>query len=1252
MAAINSFEIVDIGRNGSLRIQLALTEEPWLLPADTLVLPATSSTNLGVLGESFKSACGSEWPHVAKVIDAALNRKKTFDAETPLLVKLPPLGSAPNLANLILVTSDGHPSDAGIRAIIGLANRSKIKSLILPLFGSGAKGADPVRTAETMLEAVRKTKNASLNAVMFTTLDPEARQWLLDQKAATGTPLHRTATSLLAAELASLKMRPSSALWDVFSIAGHTARQRTADNGQLTTSLILFAAVWLGSKRGPGDELEFLTRLSDEIYARAGSLYRNLFTDYFRSPPEFGESGDEPSIEALSPNTRNLLHRAATSKNDGDPSDVLGVQAFLIALLDSTEANASNNLKRLNVDAASLRNALISYIPQTPPRPDVPSTPIPPAPTAPIHVEPPEPAGDYISRFNNDVAQASGKDLLSVADEVLAFSRLAASRDVPPPLSIGVFGDWGAGKSFFMERMYAEIENIKNDETHQSSSVFYTDIVQIRFNAWHYIETNLWASLVEYIFSELDRWLRTRRTAENDPKYEGPRVDALFAQLATSRQLKLDSYHDLIATRRDLRAADNDLNDARKKNEEALRRAAERPPDNRWAVVVEQFLNAIPDDQKKSLEQAVDNLGLTKLSNNLTSSANELAGLINGTRTQTIRSRTLANALIARLGSPSGAAVAAGVVLAAPLAAGALLSLLHTISGQWLDRLSATIIELASSLSAIIAVAGVWLRKARTGLDQLDELRSKLDKNVATQTDAERRDLARAQVAAERARQAIAEAEKRFAAAKEREVAAKQDFENESARGRLNRFIRGKVADASYAKHLGIIASIRKDFGQLTDIMQGGGIDSSLTEEIRRSNEQYLKKLDELLASLKTPAAAGQGSTGVTPDPVPLLRPEEKAELESMREVLQRELTGEAKSDLPSFERIILYIDDLDRCPPDKVVDVLQAIHLLLYFPSFVVVVAVDARWVSRSLMVRYNELIGDERAAERGTGVESATQSERRSADAQDYLEKIFQLPYWVRRMDATASHGFIESLAKSFDAPARSGDISAAPGVQLPSTREPPPSPQASVPNRGSQEPAIATSQAQVGETPPPNVAFGSPPPEDQKGDAPATRSATKFIPMTLSEDEQKTLAEFARFAGSSPRRAKRYLNLYLLLKTSLQLSIARNGQNRRVAERSIVALLAVVTARGPADALFRILVDSSATPDNLDSLLASLNHAAASQPVARAGRTDDSPSTTSHQVIAKLIELNRRDSVDPGHATLSALRQYAPTVRRYSF
>jgi len=51
--------------------------------------------------------------------------------------------------------------------------------------------------------------------------------------------------------------------------------------------------------------------------------------------------------------------------------------------------------------------------------------------------------------------------------------------------------------------------------------------------------------------------------------------------------------------------------------------------------------------------------------------------------------------------------------------------------------------------------------------------------------------------------------------------------------------------------------------------------------------------------------------------------------------------------DLRYFSRIVLYIDDLDRCPPDSVADVLQAIHMLLFFPLFVVV------WLAKTSYTR-----------------------------------------------------------------------------------------------------------------------------------------------------------------------------------------------------------------------------------------------------------------------------------------------------------
>ncbi|MFJ4105378.1 P-loop NTPase fold protein [Amycolatopsis japonica] len=88
----------------------------------------------------------------------------------------------------------------------------------------------------------------------------------------------------------------------------------------------------------------------------------------------------------------------------------------------------------------------------------------------------------------------------------------------------------------------------------------------------------------------------------------------------------------------------------------------------------------------------------------------------------------------------------------------------------------------------------------------------------------------------------------------------------------------------------------------------------------------------------------------------------------------------------PPLERIVLYIDDLDRCPPSKVIEVLAAVHLLLALPAFVVVVAVDPRWLRRCLDQHHEELFG-------------AGESSRA-----EYLDKIFQIVFALRPMGSAA--------------------------------------------------------------------------------------------------------------------------------------------------------------------------------------------------------------------------------------------------------
>ena len=90
----------------------------------------------------------------------------------------------------------------------------------------------------------------------------------------------------------------------------------------------------------------------------------------------------------------------------------------------------------------------------------------------------------------------------------------------------------------------------------------------------------------------------------------------------------------------------------------------------------------------------------------------------------------------------------------------------------------------------------------------------------------------------------------------------------------------------------------------------------------------------------------------------------------------------------PKF-RIVVLIDDLDRCPPDKAVDILEAIKLTLDQPFFIVFLAVDTRMLVQAIEERYAGKL-PETVHPGGPGME--------------YLEKVVQLPFWLPqpRMEA----------------------------------------------------------------------------------------------------------------------------------------------------------------------------------------------------------------------------------------------------------
>lgn len=96
--------------------------------------------------------------------------------------------------------------------------------------------------------------------------------------------------------------------------------------------------------------------------------------------------------------------------------------------------------------------------------------------------------------------------------------------------------------------------------------------------------------------------------------------------------------------------------------------------------------------------------------------------------------------------------------------------------------------------------------------------------------------------------------------------------------------------------------------------------------------------------------------------------------------------TGGAEIPAPPIQRIFMFVDDLDRCEPHQVVDVLQAVHLLQATGLFVVLVAVDPRWLETSLRKHRPEAY---------ESVDVNQSIIHRVGDPLDYLTKIFQIPF-----------------------------------------------------------------------------------------------------------------------------------------------------------------------------------------------------------------------------------------------------------------
>ena len=810
-----------------------------------------------------------------------------------------------------------------------------------------------------------------------------------------------TKTRLTVAELA--KFQTSEEVQEALRRSQKLAITSTLRPPKITSTCLLFGLAEGG--RGRSQYFRTPQFLWKELTRNGEEAYKRVFSDKFPNA-KYPRSGAKLNLDSITGEaelvTRNVVRvfefatelsrqtvkpesqetsqtKTRFSPEKAPPPGAISARHLLAALLvfqpDDGAMGAVNRLSSIVTDVAKLRREFVKFIASNLPNDDHQAwnriltgapredekewrrkTEPQPEPAAELKPEPvqksqpetvsdpvpePEPLLDDDPNFQPALAGFmtdywDGKDLLDITPDVNALASLVSAWTIEPPLSIGLFGDWGSGKSHFMRQMRTRVDKLSRkaraSKLPQKEIGYYKNIVQIEFNAWHYIEGNLWASLVDHIFANL------RLSEKEELTFVDERRDELMNKLGVKKEIQAkvqEKAKQLKIKETDARIRATDFKTKQEGKSEDLQNFR----DELKSSVLNQLNLPIEftDEEKRSLNR----IGVKP--EDLTSAA--------GVRQEYLKARGFWERLRAQLklfrDDPRTARkwLLASLLLLIPVL-GALLK-----SATQLTAIPTLLASTITFLGVFYATAKPYweeFQKGLTALRERDEKTERERQKRITELENEVTELTRQYVEAEGEAKTISLQVENL----------QTELDGASTSKIIAEFIEDRAAASDYRRHLGLLALIRRDFEKLRDLF---------------------------------------------------------------KEQRKEELGGKETADSNRINRIILYIDDLDRCPPERVVQVLQAIHLLLAFPLFVVVVGVDARWVTRSLQESYEWLRGEdedekdsEKDKQKQVSRESNGNGNHEGATPHDYLEKIFQIPFWLRPMDPIATSKFLDGLTK----------------------------------------------------------------------------------------------------------------------------------------------------------------------------------------------------------------------------------------------
>jgi hypothetical protein len=133
-------------------------------------------------------------------------------------------------------------------------------------------------------------------------------------------------------------------------------------------------------------------------------------------------------------------------------------------------------------------------------------------------------------------------------------------------------------------------------------------------------------------------------------------------------------------------------------------------------------------------------------------------------------------------------------------------------------------------------------------------------------------------------------------------------------------------------------------------------------------------------------------------------------------EQVMQEFVGEPASG--DTRRIVVFVDDLDRCLPDRALELLEHMKLFFDIEGFVFVAGIDQAVIARAVEHRYRSALGEsvepgQPHRANGDRAHGSTDPAGARSFGRDYLKKIFQVSFPLPPIDETYLVHLLDELA-----------------------------------------------------------------------------------------------------------------------------------------------------------------------------------------------------------------------------------------------